>query len=517
MIALRLRQIALLLASFLLCGMAFYQMFYRTEGSFPSSFLTLLTICGVLSLIFWALVNHFQPYASQVLQPCVVMLTGIGAVMIARIDHEKGTAVAQRQLEFVCIAIVLCSLLVVFLRDYRLLRRFSYVSMVVGLVLLLSPMLPVFGQEINGARIWIKLPGIGQIQPGEFAKLFLAFFFAAYLFDHRDQLAVGGKKVLGLQLPRIKDLGPIIIVWFASMGVLVLQHDLGTSLMFFAMFVGMLYVSTGRLSWLVIGFIGFAVGAVAAASIFGHVGARVEVWLHPFDPQLYNRVGGSYQIVNGLFGLAAGGLLGTGLGQGMPNLTPFGNSDFIYASIGEELGLVGCMAVLMLYMIIIASGFVTAMKVKDGFGKLLASGLVFTMAFQIFTVVGGITLVIPLTGLTMPYMAAGGSSLIANYLLSTLLIIVSNAANKPAPEVSTDTFQYEALAVLRDHELKEREAEVAKQEKAAAKAVEAAEAGAEPLPATSDAMETEAIRQGDPGTTGTPGTPGGRILTGGAR
>ena len=459
MITLRLRQLSLLLFAFLICGVVFLQMFRRTTGNVPSQYLTMLVLAAVLSLAFWTLIAHFLPYASQVIQACVVLLTGIGTAMIARIDHEKGTSVALRQLEFTCVAIVLCCILVVAMRDYRLLRRFSYVSMVVGLALLLSPMIPGLGVEENGSPIWIRVPG-GTMQPSEFAKLFLAFFFAAYLFDHRDQLAVGGRKVLKLQLPRMKDLGPIIIVWLASMGVLIIQHDLGTSLMFFAMFVSMLYVATGRVSWIVIGFLAFAAGAVLASMTFSHVGARVEAWLHPFDQTLYNRqVGGSYQIVTGLFGLASGGLFGTGLGQCHPNLTPYANSDYIYASIGEELGLVGCFGVLLLYLIIIASGFITAMKIKDGFGKLLASGLVFTMAFQVFTVVGGITLVIPLTGLTLPFMAAGGSSLIANYLLATLLIIISNAANKPLPEPVSETFQHEALAVLRDHELKERQAE----------------------------------------------------------
>lgn len=307
------------------------------------------------------------------------------------------------------------------------------------------------------ARIWIRIPGLGQFQPGEFAKLFLAFFFAAYLFDHRDQLAVGGKKMLGLQLPRIKDLGPIIVVWIASMGVLIMQHDLGTSLMFFAMFVAMLYTATGRKSWIIIGLIAFAAGAVLAAGMFSHVGQRVDAWLHPFSNEQYNKTpGGSWQLVTGIFGLASGGMLGTGLGQGHPSLVTFANSDFIYASLGEELGLMGVLAILMLYLLIIASGFITAMKIKDGFGKLLASGLVFTMAFQVFTVVGGITLVIPLTGLTLPYMAAGGSSLIANYILATLLIIISNSANAPEPELTSDTFQYEALAVLRNKELEAR-------------------------------------------------------------
>lgn len=457
MIATRLRQIGLLLVSMAISALAFIQMFERTTNSIPSNYLIVLCVAAAMYLVLWALAVRFQPYASQSIMPCVLLLTGIGITMIARIDQSMDTRVAQRQLMWLCIALVLSALIIVFLKDYRVLRRFSYVSMVVGLVLLLSPMLPVLGQEVNGARIWVKIPGLGQFQPGEFAKLFLAFFFAAYLFDHRDQLAVGGKKVLGLQLPRIKDLGPIIVVWVASMGVLVMQHDLGTSLMFFAMFVAMLYVATGRKSWIVIGLLAFAVGAVLAASMFSHVGQRVDAWLHPFSNEQYNKeYGGSWQLVTGIFGLASGGMVGTGLGQGHPALTTFANSDFIYTALGEELGLAGVLAILMLYLIIIASGFIAAMKIKDGFGKLLASGLVFTMAFQVFTVVGGVTLVIPLTGLTLPYMAAGGSSLIANYVLAALLIVISDAANQPEPELTSESFQYEALAVLRDKELEER-------------------------------------------------------------
>ena len=456
MITTRLRQFGLLMLSMLTCAVAFFQMFERTTGGFPSNYMGMLVFIAVLFLATWGLLLRFQPYASQTILCCVMLLTGIGVTMIARIDQETKTSVAFKQLMWLAIALVLSALLVIFLKDYRVLRRFSYVSMVVGLVLLLSPMLPVIGSEQYGARIWVKIPGLGSFQPSEFAKLFLAFFFAAYLFDHRDQLAVGGKKVLGLQLPRIKDLGPIIMVWLISMGVLIMQRDLGTSLMFFAMFVAMLYAATGRRSWIVIGFIAFAVGAVAAASVFSHVGQRVDSWLHPFSDEQYNRIGGSWQLVTGIFGMASGGMTGTGLGHGQPGLTTFANSDFIYSSVGEELGLTGLMAVLVLYLLIIASGFITAMKIKDGFGKLLASGLVFTMAFQVFTVVGGITLVIPLTGMTMPYMAAGGSSLIANYLLAALLMIISNAANRPEPDTLSDTFQYEALAVLRDRELKER-------------------------------------------------------------
>jgi cell division protein FtsW (lipid II flippase) len=458
----RLKQISLLLLAMAISAIGFFQMFRRTTGDASTTFLVLLLVVGALFVLLWALIARYQPYASQAILPCVLLLSAIGTMMIARIDNAntalgKPSDVATRQLVWLATALVLSCVLIVCLRDYRVLRHFSYVSMVVGIGLLLSPMIPGLGREIGGARIWIGI-GSHSLQPGEFAKLFLAFFFASYLFDHRDQLAVGGSKFLGVRLPRIRDLGPIIVVWVASMGVLVLQHDLGTSLMFFAMFVSMLYVATGRRSWIFLGAVFFIIGAFLATLVFSHVDARIDAWLHPFSDAEYNKTyGGSGQLVRGVFGLATGGLLGTGLGQGHPWFTPLANSDFIYSSVGEELGLVGLLTVLMLYLIIIASGMITAMKVKDGFGKLLASGLVFTMAFQVFTVVGGITLVIPLTGLTMPFMAAGGSSLVANSILASLLIVISNQANKPEPEVSSDTFQYEALAALRDHEIRTRQ------------------------------------------------------------
>lgn len=456
LVATRIRQIALLLFAIFVSAIAFLQMFFCIDSCISANYVAMLTIVMLLFLVFWGVLLVKQPYASQAILPCIMLLTAIGTVLIARIDRQNNTDIAIKQLVWVCVALILSIIFVIVLQDYRILRRFSYVNMVIGLVLLLSPMIPGLGKEIGGARIWIGF-GNHTVQPGEFAKLFLSFFFAAYLFNHRDRLAVGGKKVLGVHLPRLQDMGPIALVWAASMGVLVVQHDLGTSLMFFAMFVSMLYVSTGRKGWLVVGSIAFTLGCLVAVKLFAHVQYRVDAWLHPFDNAVYNRFpGGSAQIVSGLFGLAAGGTTGTGLGQGHPSLTPLANSDFIYASIGEELGLTGLLAVLVLYLIIITSGMITAMKIKDGFGKLLASGLVFTMAFQVFTVVGGITLVIPLTGLTLPYMAAGGSSLVANYLLAALLIVISNSANKPESAPVSDAFQYEALAALRERELQER-------------------------------------------------------------
>ncbi|RBP99619.1 FtsW/RodA/SpoVE family cell cycle protein [Bifidobacterium xylocopae] len=489
----RLRRIGLLLFALALGFIAFFQMFERTVGSIPSQYIFLLPVTGLLFVGLWAVLEVFQPYASQVILPCLVVLSSLGITVIARIDMHnakigEATNVGATQLIWLDLALVLCAGLAIALKDYRVLRKFSYVSMVVGIVLLLSPMIPHFGREIGGARIWVGV-GSHTLQPGEFAKLFLAFFFAAYLFDHRDQLAVAGPKLLGMRMPRLKDLGPIIVVWILSLGVLVMQHDLGTSLMFFAMFVSMLYVATGRKSWIAIGAVFFVAGAVAASVLFAHVGARVDAWLHPFSAEEYNKdFGGSGQLVRGIFGMATGGLLGTGLGQGHPWITPLANSDFIYSSVGEELGLTGLLVVLALYLVIVATGMVVAMKIQDGFGKLLASGLVFTMAFQVFTVVGGITLVIPLTGLTMPYMAAGGSSLIANCILAVLLIVISNAANRPAPEVSTDTFRYEALAVLREHEMEQHS-----QERTGRHTSSDAESGPAPTP-TAEALPVTAGR-----------------------
>ncbi|RSX49020.1 FtsW/RodA/SpoVE family cell cycle protein [Bifidobacterium callimiconis] len=469
MIARRIEQASLLILSGAIVVLGIFQMFMRVQNTVPQAYVTRLGITGALFVVFWIVLLVRQPHANQTILPCVLLLSGIGVIMIARIDNQnevfgKGhSTVALNQLTWLCVALVLCSILVAFLRDYRVLRKFSYLSMVVGLVLLLSPMLPFIGTEINGARVWLSI-GSHSLQPAEFAKLFLAFFFASYLFDHRDQLAVGGRKVLGVRLPRLQDLGPILVVWVVCMGVLVLQHDLGTSLMFFAMFVSMLYVATGQKSWIMIGFVGFAVGAVAAASLFSHVGNRVNAWLHPYDNKVYNAIGGSFQLVQGRFGLATGGMTGTGLGQGHPTVTPYANSDFIYASLGEELGIAGLFAVLALYLIIIGTGMIIAMKVTDGFGKLLASGLVFTMAFQVFTVVGGVTGVIPLTGLTLPYLAAGGSSLIANCVLASLLLVISNAANKPVGDTDDEAFQYEALMALREKEKKAAQVRTAQSE-----------------------------------------------------
>jgi cell division protein FtsW (lipid II flippase) len=298
-------------------------------------------------------------------------------------------------------------------------------------------MLPGIGQQINGARVWIHI-GPFSFQPGEIAKIALAVFFAGYLVQARDSLSMVGTKFLGMRFPRWRDLGPILVVWAVSMAVIVFQRDLGTGLLYFGLFLVMIYVATGRFSWVLLGLILFVGGALAANQTLGYVNGRFQNWLDPFSQKVYDANGGSYQLVQGLFGLAHGGLIGTGLGRGQPEITPLAQSDYIFASIGEELGLVGLFAILVLYLLFVSRGFRIGFAGQDDFGKLLAVGLAFTVALQCFIVIGGITRVIPLTGLTTPFLAAGGSSLVANWVIAALLLRLSDTVrNQPRMVVTS--------------------------------------------------------------------------------
>jgi cell division protein FtsW (lipid II flippase) len=405
-----------------------------------------------LALLVHLVLRWRAPYADPVILPVVVALNGIGLAMIYRIDLAREgrpdvEMFAPKQLAWSAISVVLACLVLIVLRDHRTLRRYTYTAMVVGLALIVLPLIPGIGVTINGARIWVRALGF-SLQPAELGKIALAVFFAGYLVTHRDTLALAGPKVLGLQLPRLRDLGPIIVVWAASIAVLVLERDLGTSLLFFGLFVAMLYVATERLSWIIIGLLMFAGGVAAAAASFGHVAARFDVWLHALDTDVFERFpGGSGQLVRGLFGMASGGLFGTGWGQGRPDLVPYAESDFIVASLGEELGLTGLMAILVLYLVLTQRGLRTAIGVRDGFGKLLSAGLGFVIAFQCFVVVGGITRIIPLTGLTTPFLAYGGSSLLANWVIVALLLRISDDARRPAPDPSAELLATPSVGV----------------------------------------------------------------------
>ncbi|MGV1034081.1 MAG: FtsW/RodA/SpoVE family cell cycle protein [Microbacteriaceae bacterium] len=373
--------------------------------------------------------------ADPFILPIATVLNGLGIAMIYRIDiAEKAfgwDSSAVRQIVWSVIAIGAGLLTIVLIRNHRVLFRYTYVSGLIALLLLVLPLAPGIGVEISGARAWIAIGGV-SFQPGEIAKIALAIFFAGYLVRNRDSLSMVGRRVLGIRLPRARDLGPLLIMWAAAMGVMVFQHDLGTALLYFGMFLAMLYVATGKFSWVAIGLLLFASGAAVIASSLSYVQGRFDNWLHAFDPAVFNADGGSYQLVQGVFGMAHGGLIGTGWGLGRPDITPVSQSDYIMASLGEELGLAGIFAILALYILLVARGFRIGFAGQDDFGKLLAVGLSFTVALQVFIVVGGVTRVIPLTGLTTPFMAAGGSSLVANWIIVGLLLRLSDTVrNQP--------------------------------------------------------------------------------------
>jgi cell division protein FtsW (lipid II flippase) len=398
---------------------------------------------GTWFTALWAIahlvVRRWAPYADPLLLPCVALLTGLGLVMIHRLDiaaqqpggQDTGTD-APVQLLWATVGMALFVAVLVVVKDHRMLARLAYTLALVGLVLLAIPaVLPASISEVYGAKLWIRVAGF-SIQPGEFAKICLVIFFAAYLVDKRDVLALASRKVAGLELPRGRDLGPVVLAWFASILVLVFERDLGSSLLLFGIFVVMLYVATERSSWLVIGLILFSAGAYLAYRAFGHVRVRVDTWLDPFQ---YRNTGG-FQIVQSLLGLGTGGIFGAGLGGGRPDQVPVAKSDFIAAAIGEELGLFGLVAVIVLYLIVVERGLRTSLIVRDAFGKLLAAGLAFAVAWQVFVVLGGVTGLLPLTGLTTPFLAYGGSSLVANFGLVALLIRISDAARRPATPAS---------------------------------------------------------------------------------
>jgi len=316
------------------------------------------------------------------------------------------------------------------------LARYTYTLGAIGLFLLAIPaLLPSSHSVVNGAKVWIKFGGF-SIQPGEFARLAIAVFLAGYLVAKRDVLALAGRRFLGIDLPRARDLGPVLIAWVASMLILIFETDIGQSALFFGMFIVMLYIATQRTSWLLIGFGLFVAGTLVIAKLVQHVGERFTVWLHPFAGS--NPTGIAYQNVQGLEGMAFGGLFGTGLGHGQPFFTPLVQSDFIFTAFGEELGLVGVMALLLLFGLLVQRGLRAAIAVTDPFSKLLAGGLSFVLALQVFVIVGGVSGLIPLTGVTTPFLSQGGSSLVATWILVALLIRISNSARKPAPQPIQD-------------------------------------------------------------------------------
>ena len=403
------------------------------DGTVPADIVGYSGWLAGLALGAHLVVRFTAPYADPVLLPVVTALNGLGLAMIYRIDSALTTSLSTKQLLWTTVGVVLFASVLIGLRDHRRLQTYTYTIGLAAIVLLLLPLVPGLGTEINGARIWINLGGF-SFQPGEVAKLALVVAFAGYLVLHRDALALAGRRFLGIDLPRGRDLGPILAVWLVSLAVLVFQRDLGSSLLFFGLFVVMLFVATERPGWIVLGTALFAAGAFTAYTLFSHVQQRVEGWLDPFADA--DRFG---QIVEALYGLAYGGLVGRGLGQGDPWRIPFSYSDFIVAAVGEELGLTGIIAVLLLFGLIVERALRTALLCRDGFGKLMATGFGVVFALQVFVVVGGVTKLIPLTGLTTPFMSYGGSSMVANWMVIALLLRISDQARRPPPDLAPVT------------------------------------------------------------------------------
>ncbi len=417
-------ELGLLLLTCLITVSAYGLTSLGRAAALPADIVPFLSIVVVLLLSGHIVVRRLAPHADGLLLPLVALLNGLGYAMIARLDP----ALADSQSAWTFLGLIGFTLTLALVRDVRKLAPYRYTFALIGVVLLMLPIVPKLGVEINGARIWLRV-GPFSIQPGEFAKVVLATFLAGYLVDKRELLAISTRRLGPLHLPDLKHFGPLLLAWGVALVVMIAQRDLGSSLLFFTLFVVMVYIATGRAAYVVTGVVLFAAGATLSYQMFGHVRNRVEIWIDPFaDPK-----GAGFQIVEAAFALADGGLTGTGLGQGTPGKVPFAVTDMIFAAIGEELGLLGSTAVLVTFLLFVGAGFRVAAEAKSTFEKLLAAGLTSLLGFQAFVIIGGVLRVLPLTGVTLPFVSYGGSSLISNYLILALLIRISDRSHRPAP------------------------------------------------------------------------------------
>ena len=428
------RELLALVPASLLLTAGFAAVFVQREAVLSNVSLTYGAIFLGLCLGAHLVIRFTLPDADPYLFPLAATLACFGLVMIYRIDET----LAREQAQWFVIGLILFAATIIFVRDIAVLERYRYVIATASIALLVLPRLPGIGAQVNGAYLGIKLGPIA-FQPAEFAKLGIVIFLASYLRDTRQLLVSAGRRIGPLVVPPLKHLGPLLVVWGMAMLLLIFIRDLGSSLMFFGAFLAILYVATNRISFVAIGLGLFAVGAWFFANTVGHIQSRIDAWRDPFDPELYNRVGGSYQIAQSLFAQADGGLFGRGFGQSIldipgtdSQLLPAAHTDLIYAVIVNELGLAGAVGLLVVYLLIVERAIKTAIIARDSFSKLLAAGLGAVFGLQVFVIVGGVTKVIPLTGVTLPFVSYGGSSILANFVLLALLLLVSDKARRQA-------------------------------------------------------------------------------------
>jgi cell division protein FtsW (lipid II flippase) len=443
-------ELAMLCFAVVIVAFAYAAVGLGLNGHVPSGLVVYVAGFAVLMALAHLAVRRLAPWADPLMLPLAALLNGLGIVMIYRLqesgrNRNPGLSIstltshaALYQLIWTAVGMAAFIVVLAVIREPRILQRYTYTLGTIGVILLAVPaLLPASHSSIPGTseKIWIIFGGF-SIQPGEFARILLAVFFAGYLVAKRDVLSLAGRRVLGIDLPRGRDLGPILVLWVIAMLILVSESDIGTSALFFGLFIAMLYIATQRKSWLIIGLLLFLAGSLLAGVIIPHVHERFAIWQHPFAPHDIQASG--FQLAQGLEGIAFGGIFGTGLGQGEPFRVPLVQSDFIFTGFGEELGLTGLMALLLIFGLLVQRGLRAALAVRDPFAKLLAAGLAFVLALQVFIIVGGVTQLIPLTGITTPFLSQGGSSLVASWIVIAVLMRVSDSARRPAPQPIQD-------------------------------------------------------------------------------
>lgn len=421
-------ELSLLILGTLITVVAYFSLNAGETAEIGAGIAIFFGIILVLLLGAHVVIRYTAPNADGLLLPLAALLNGLGYVVIARLDPS----LADSQSAWTFIGIGAFSATLLLIPDLKWVANYRYTLALVGVGLLMLPLIPGLGVNINGARIWLRV-GPFSIQPGEFAKVILAAFLAGYLVDKRDLLTLSNRRIAGLNLPAFKHFGPLLLALGIALIVMVAQRDLGSSLLFFTLFVVMVYVATGRAAYVVTGMALFSVGAFTSWQMFAHVQRRVDIWIDPFaDPK-----GAGFQIVEASFALADGGITGTGLGSGLPTKIPFAPTDMIFAAIGEELGLLGATAVLAAFMFFVSSGFRVAASAPGTFEKLLAAGLTALLGFQAFIILAGVLRVLPLTGVTLPYVSYGGSSLISNYIVLALLVRISDSSSTGPTAMAT--------------------------------------------------------------------------------